>query len=210
MKGQEGAEAGESLNHRFKHSSCGISQNQLHTRLCWAGHGAGRQEQKCPQPVLRELRQGKEAAPGRWARTSNAPSLLRRSPPLSQAPSPSPAAMSPPRGCGSSRSWGLCIIAQGQTVEEPAISRLDALDARLSLDTALSSGAEAPTSLPSASLARVDPRKSPHPVPTGQQLLPGQGGGGGLPIRIISFCRGRAWSSKRLYNLPKVTQLARF
>lgn len=58
-------------------------------------------------------------------------------------------------------------------MEELADFQIDALDARLSLDTALSSGAKAPTSLPSASLARVGPRKSPHPHKASNSLWPG-------------------------------------
>ena len=126
-------------------------------------------------------------------------------PPCHLPGAPSPAGISPP--CGS---WVLGSLHHCPRTDSGRTSdfQIDALDARLSLDTALSSGAKAPTSLPSASLARVGPGKSPHPAPTRQQLLPGQGGGGGLPMGTVSFCRGGAWSSERSCNSPKVTQLA--
>lgn len=122
---------------------------------------------------------GKAAAPGRRARTSGLHPLPRHSLSKAPSPSPSPTGVSPPQGCGSSGSWGPCIVAHEQTVAE-LFPDLTPQMRRSAWAEGSHQGAEAPTSLPFASLARVGPGKSlcPPPPPAGQQLLHGQEGRG--------------------------------
>lgn len=103
IKGREGVGAGESLRQQFKHSSRGISRNQLH-------------RQGCAEMDSSEIGVDSSLGTGRWVKRLQGhcsgqmgknikcyPHRLGRAP--SKAPSPTPAGVSPPWGCACS--WAI-------------------------------------------------------------------------------------------------------